>query len=154
MLLFGLAFAAQTWTPTCTTAADTTVWMVMEASAPVVPAEFTCPGLFLGGVACDHIVGLATVRTTDYTPRLAWLPTGEEPTVLDFLDKGKGGVALGSTEPTTTRLIDAWLTDRSRASAPAAGVTLHLWVCPEAPALAPDTPGILTRVRTGRVVLR
>ncbi len=154
MIWIGLALAAQTWTPTCTTAADNTVWMVLEAPAPVAPPDYICPGLFVGGVGCDRIVGIATVRTAGYTPRLAWLPAGEGSTVLDFLDKAKGGVGLTSDAATTTMLIDSWLADRSRASAPVAGVTLHLWVCPDAPTLAPDTPGITTRVRTGRVVLR
>jgi hypothetical protein len=151
---WSVAWAAETWTPTCTAPNDPTIWLVLEAPAPVAPPEFTCPALFLGGVPCDRIVGLATVRTSLYTARLAWLPAGEAPTVLGFLDNGLGGVPLRSDAPTPTALADTWLADRARASAAQAGVTLHVWGCPEAPTVAPDTAGLTVRPRTGRVVLR
>jgi hypothetical protein len=153
-MLIGLALAAQTWTPTCISAKDPTVWLVLEAPAAVAVPDFTCPGLYVGGVPCDHIVGVATVRVSDYTPRLAWLPAGEGSTLLEFLDKGRGGVAFPSELQRPTALVDAWLADRARASAARDGVTLHAWACPEAPGVTSDTPGLAVRQRTGRVVLR
>ena len=155
-MLFGLAWAAITWTPTCSAPDERTAWIVLGAPAPIAPSDYGCPGLFLGDVPCDRIAGLATLRRVDRTPTLRYMPAGETGAILEFLDRAQGGVPFPSPPDaaTDTALVDAWLAQRTRASAATAGITLQVWTCPDAPTLVPEAPGLSTLNRTARVVLR
>jgi len=155
-MLLTLAWAAITWTPTCSAPTERTAWLVLGSSAPVSPPSFECDGLFLGDVPCDQVVGLATLRRTDGSSALRYLPAGATGAMLEFLDRAQGGVLFPNPPDaaTDTALVDAWLAQRVRASAPTAGITAHVWSCPDAMTLVPEAPGLTTRNRTARVQLR
>lgn len=148
LVLAALTLAAQTWTPTCASAADPTAWWVLEARQPAALPDFLCDGLFLDGLGCPKVVAIGTVRwrvpegRALPVPELKYLPYGQTADVLAFLDRDEGGVKLENRlpveRPGANDLFAQWVEQRKRASHAWTGVVLHLWTCPEANPVDPE----------------
>lgn len=170
------------WTATCTDREEPTLWWALTVeSAPPQPADFTCPLIFLDGVDCQLSVGFGKLLDSGETHNgkpvweVRYLPYGDGTTILSFLDRTEQGVTfvpkLKPTKPGVPAMVDPdarslsrdelflrYLTQREKSSHATAGVTLHLWTCPEAPFTVPEADlaaqGMSVRTHVGKFVLR
>ena len=143
--------AANAWNPTCTSAADPSVWFVFTATDPAatpVP-EYDCNGLYYDTTACPMTLGLGKITPTGTdnvgysTYDLRYLPAGQLVTIVTFLNQPGGGVlyktpaavassyAASTAPPQPEDLLSMYLQQRNKASAATTGVALHLWTCPD-----------------------
>lgn len=183
-LTLGQAWAlpAVSWTATCTQRDEPTLWWALVApEPPPAPADFACPGTFLDGVDCTRTIGFGKLRATGDVVmgkpvwEVRYLPYGDAPTVLRFLDRDDQGVVFvaklrpdkpgvpAPIDPDAKRLdrgdlLVRYLTQREKSSAATTGVALHLWTCPEADFTSPDADieaqGMTVVRHVGRFVLR
>lgn len=170
------ALAADSWTATCPTKDDPSVWFVFAAApdAPPLP-DFDCKGLFFDStVACTQTVGLGKIRPSGTSPggipllELRYLPYGDITGVMGFFSRLDGGVlykvppvasptSYAATPPpsTASELLEQYLTQRNKASAATNNVALHVWTCPDAkfvpPTAAIDPYGMKLVQHVGRV---
>lgn len=156
------AHAADSWTATCPTRDDPSVWFVFAAAplppeAPPLASDFDCMGLFFDStVACPQTVGLGKIRPGDTSPggipllELRYLPYGDSAGIVRFLSQPQGGVlyklptiaaptSYAATPPpsTASQLLELYLNQRNKASAATNNVALHVWTCPDAKFVPP-----------------
>lgn len=177
LALLSLAFAADSWTPTCTAKDDPSVWFVFTAAPDTKPPpDFDCAGLFFdSSVACPQTLGVGKIRPSGSSPggipllELRYLPYGDKTKLLTFLNQPGGGVqfkppATAATSPAATPpppsagdLLGLYLKQRNKASAATKNVTLHVWICPESglePPMDQIEPfGMTLQPHTGKVSL-
>lgn len=144
------ALAAESWTATCPTKDDPSVWFVLTSAPDAAPLpDYDCKGLFFDStVSCTQTVALGKIRPSGQSPggipllELRYLPYGDKATILTFLSQPGGGVlykppASTATTPaaqpppaTATDLLRTHLLQRKQASAATKNTTLHVWTCP------------------------
>ncbi|MFZ5477245.1 MAG: hypothetical protein ACOZNI_10775 [Myxococcota bacterium] len=150
--------ASSSWTATCSTKDDASVWFVF-AQAPDAPAQtdFDCKGLFFENVACTQSVGIGKIKPTGVSStghpqyELRYLPYGDVTSIVTFLNAPGGGVVYklpppppGQTyastppPPKPNELLKLYLDQRAKASAATKNVTLHVWSCPDAQFFPPE----------------
>jgi len=150
--LLSLASAADSWTATCATKDDPSVWFVLSAAPDVPPlADYDCKGLFFDStVSCTQTVGVGKIRPDSASAGgiplldLRYLPYGDAQTIRTFLSQPGGGVpykppatafstpAAAPAPLTATDLLEQYLEQRNKASAATKNITLHIWSCPDA----------------------
>lgn len=154
--LLGLLFAADSWEPVCVKSNDSTVWFVLTSPTPAVIPDFDCKGLFFGDILCTTSVGFGRVDPKNIDERgypnweLRYLPYGDKQTILAFLAQPATGVvyrlprieastpAAIPTPPDPEELLRLHLRERAAASNATAGVTVHIWTCPNYKLEAPE----------------
>jgi hypothetical protein len=175
--MLATALAADSWTATCPTPDDPSLWFIFTSApdAPPLP-DFDCKGLFFETAACTQTVGLGKILPTGRSPggipllELRYLPYGDIPTIMGFLARTDGGVqykppvvqaasyAAQPPPPTNAELLGQYLMQRNKASAATKNVTIHIWTCPDAPFTPPNdaiTPfGMNVVQHTGKSPLR
>lgn len=152
LTLFSLAFAAESWTATCPTKDDPSIWFLFSSAADAPPVtDYDCFGLFFDStIACTQTVGVGKIRAGGTSPggipllELRYLPYGDKTGILTFLQQPGGGVlykppAVAATSyaatpppPSAEDLLRMYLMQRNKASAATNNVTLHVWICPDA----------------------
>jgi hypothetical protein len=155
--LLSTAQAADSWTATCATANDPSVWFVFTSAPDAAPLpDYDCKGLFFETAACTQTVGLGKIRPSGASPggipllELRYLPYGDIPTIMGFMSRLDGGVtykppAVAATSyaatpppPGAADLLKAYLLQRNKASAATKNITLHVWSCPDAQFFPPE----------------
>ena len=150
--LLAAALAADSWTATCPTKDDPSVWFIFMSAPDAAPVpDFDCKGLFFDStLSCTQTVGMGKIKASGTSPggipllELRYLPYGDATTIRTFLSQPGGGVqykpptvvaatpAAQPPPPSAGDLLRMYLMQRNKASAATNNVTLHLWICPEA----------------------